>query len=135
MAPSLDRGGPPRCQAACGLFLTENVEGELSDFRSEAQPARVTACLVFDKAEKSTSERSYAPACRILESLPVVAGTSADFVELNRQRPPREAAMVYSFNPQVHAFDDLSVMETLEAQVATVETARRLPGWISPLGT
>ena len=33
--------------------------------------------------------------------------------------------MVYPFNPQVHAFDDLSVMETLEAQVATVETARR----------
>jgi hypothetical protein len=32
--------------------------------------------------------------------------------------------MVYSFNPQVHAFDDLSVMETLEAQVATVETAQ-----------
>ena len=32
--------------------------------------------------------------------------------------------MVYSFNPQVHAFDDLSVMETLEAQAATVKTAR-----------
>jgi hypothetical protein len=33
--------------------------------------------------------------------------------------------MVYSFNPQVHAFDDLSVMETLEAQVPLVESARR----------
>ena len=32
--------------------------------------------------------------------------------------------MVYSFNPQAHVFYDLSVMETLEAQAATVETVR-----------
>src|SRR5271165_4065917 len=107
------------------LFLTEDVERQLSAFRDAADPTRVAACFVFDKAEKSTSERSYTLARRILDGLPVVAGTSANFTELNRQRPPREAAMVYSFNPQVHAFDDLSVMETLEAQVTTVESTRR----------
>ena len=42
------------------LFLTEDPECELSEFRGVAPPTRVTACLVFDKAEKSTSERSYA---------------------------------------------------------------------------
>ena len=107
-----------------GLFLTEDAERELSEFRGAAQSPRVGAYLVFDKAKESTSHRSYALAHQILGGLPVVVGTSANFTELNRQRPPREAAMVYSFNPQVHAFDDLSVMETLEAQAATVETAR-----------
>ena len=106
------------------LFLTEDAERQLSAFRDAADPTRVAACLVFDKVERSTSERSYAIARRILEALPVVAGTNANFTELNRQRPPREGPMVYSFNPQVHAFDDLSVMETLEAQVPTVESTR-----------
>ena len=34
----------------------------------------------------------------------------------------------YSINPQVHAFDDLSVMETLGAQGPTVESARAIVG-------
>jgi hypothetical protein len=49
---------------------------------------------------------------------------------LNRNRPPTDALsfLSYSINPQVHAFDDLSLVETLEAQAATVESARRFAG-------
>jgi hypothetical protein len=120
----------------CWNLTTEDPERQLSEFRDAADPARVAACLVFDKAEKSTSERTYTLARRILDGLIVVAGTNANFTELNRQQPPREVPMVYSFNPQVHAFDDLSVMETLEAQVPIVESARRFcegPIHVSPI--
>jgi hypothetical protein len=34
----------------------------------------------------------------------------------------------YSLNPQVHAFDNLSLVETLEAQAATVNSARQFIG-------
>jgi D-apionolactonase len=52
-------------------------------------------------------------------------GVNAYFTELNRNRPPMEHADMacYSLNPQVHAFDNLSLVETLPAQAVTVESA------------
>src|SRR5690606_21576822 len=44
----------------------------------------------------------------------------------NRGRPPAGSAdlLCYSINPQVHAFDHRSLVETLEVQATTVESAR-----------
>lgn len=70
---------------------------------------------------------------------PVYLGTNAYFAELNRDRPRTDGmdGLCFSINPQVHAFDDASVMETLEAQAPTVTTAKQfshgLPIVISPI--
>jgi hypothetical protein len=58
------------------------------------------------------------------------AGTNANFAELNRGRPPVEALdlVTYSINPQVHGFDNSTLTENLEAQAATVESARQFAG-------
>ncbi len=60
--------------------------------------------------------------------VPFIGGTNQFFTELNRNRP--EAAgmdgIAYSINPQVHASDDLSLMENLQAQPDTVKMARKL---------
>jgi hypothetical protein len=61
----------------------------------------------------------------VVHGVQIVAGTDAYFAELNRNRPPEGFPAAYSINPQVHAFDDRSLMETLEAQSATVESARQ----------
>ncbi|WP_194775335.1 hypothetical protein [Pararhodonellum marinum] len=61
----------------------------------------------------------------------VFAGTDAFFTELNREPVDGRhvSGVSYSINPQVHAFDDLSLIETLEAQAYTVESAKQLfPG-------
>jgi hypothetical protein len=60
----------------------------------------------------------------------VGAGTNAFFTELNRNRINHEAVdhLVYSINPQVHAFDNDSLVESLYAQPATVETALSFSG-------
>lgn len=66
-------------------------------------------------------------------------GTDNSFVDLNRN--PFDFApvdfVVYSINPQVHATDDLSVLESIEGQRATVQTAMQLtngkPIHISPV--
>ncbi len=57
-------------------------------------------------------------------------GTDADFCELNVNRPSPGVAnwICYSINPETHADDNDSIMETLEAQPQTVESARQVAG-------
>jgi len=57
---------------------------------------------------------------------PIVGGANGYFVQLNRCRPPMDLldGICYSINPQVHAFDNDSLVETLQAQADTVRSAR-----------
>lgn len=76
---------------------------------------------------------SYAP------EAPIGGGTAANFTELNRNRPRLEALdfIAYSLNPQVHAFDHASLVETLAGQTATAADARAIaegrPVVVSPV--
>ena len=56
------------------------------------------------------------------------AGSRANFAELNRAVLPLDLAELveYPINPQVHAFDDLSLLETLPAQAVTARDAQRI---------
>lgn len=109
----------------CALFLNDSAEQNLLDFRGTIEPGMVDICLIFHQAEKSTTSRWFELAERDLgpHGYRIGTGTNAYFTELNRQRPPRRAIACYSLNPQVHTFDDLSLVETLEAQPVTVESA------------
>jgi D-apionolactonase len=108
----------------CALFLTDSAEQNLLDFREATRPELVDICLIFHEAEKSTAPHWFDLAERHLgaSGFRLATGTNAYFAELNRQRPPRQAVACYSINPQVHTFDDLSLLETLEAQPSTVES-------------
>jgi hypothetical protein len=59
-------------------------------------------------------------------------GTRAFFTELNRAEeflPVRDLDVVtFTINPQVHAFDNLSIVETISAQTDVVRSARALVG-------
>lgn len=60
----------------------------------------------------------------------VGGGSNAWFAELNRARLPLDELefVTYGISPQLHHFDDDSVMDTLRAQTETVRNARRLAG-------
>jgi hypothetical protein len=94
----------------------------------------VWAWLIFHKDEKSTTEPWLRLAREHLSGYDPTAkiggGTNIFFTELNRARPPVEALdlVAYSINPQVHAFDNASLVETLKAQAVTVESARQFIG-------
>lgn len=66
-------------------------------------------------------------------------GVNAYFAELNRSRPTIENADFVSFtiSPQVHAFDDASLVENLEAQAEVIKSAKKLfpekPIYVSPV--
>lgn len=95
-----------------------------------------TRILALREGEAATSAETLAAVRGMLPSrnLCVGAGSDANFCELNREQALSRCAIAdadflfWSINPQVHAFDDLSVMETLEAQAATIRSARTFAG-------
>lgn len=125
------------------VALFHTYTEELEAFASAFPKLRVDRFLVFRTGEKSTTawtlERARRALTPVYPGIPLFGGTDAFFTELNRDPPPADAhdGLVYSLNPQVHAFDDASLMETLPAQTATVENAFYLgegkPVAVSPI--
>ena len=65
----------------------------------------------------------------LFPGLPMVAGMPVGFPELNRNRPPRGLDMLaHASQAIVHAADDRSIMETLEALPHVIATARGFAG-------
>lgn len=75
----------------------------------------------------------------LFPGVPLFAGTNTDLIFLLRSRPPLELVegVCFSINPQAHAFDNASIVETLGAQGAAVQSARSanggLPVAVSPV--
>ena len=61
-------------------------------------------------------------------SIPIYAGTNSDLIFLKRNIPPLDhiEGLCFALCPQAHAFDNASLVETLEVQGKAVESARRL---------
>lgn len=112
------------------LFVTDDAESQLASAAAALKGAKLARILVFHEKETSTSERWLTLARKTLGGAPVGGGTNIYFTELNRTRPQPEWLDVacYSINPQVHAFDDQSLVENLEPQADTVKSARSFLG-------
>jgi hypothetical protein len=118
------------------LFVGEDAASELATlqraFRS-SQP-RVARWLLFARYANITPAELVASARPILNELtagaPVGGGTNLYFVHLNREHPPVDALdfVAYSLNPQVHAFDLVSLVENMTAQPSTVRSTRAISG-------
>ncbi len=123
------------------LFLTDAATEELQAFATAVERVQppIKTYLIFHKTEASTSAQWVDLARRYLTDAKIGAGTNAYFTDLNRGRPPVDALdlVCYSINPQVHAFDNSSLKETLEAQAVTVESTRQftdgLPIAVTPV--
>lgn len=114
------------------LFLREhNPLGELRQALAGAAIARVL--VVPAGAQTATADETTPPALvayvrknLALSGVPIAGGTDMHFCELNRTRPQVDAmdGLFWSINPQVHAFDDVSLLETPEAQGEQVRAAK-----------
>ncbi len=125
------------------LFLTDEGEAELLEFSNllnQFNP-RLVRCLIFHVAEKVSGERWLKLARQILGGCgaAIGGGTNADFYQLNQCRPRVENLdfVSFSINPQVHASDDFSLVETPSAIPYPIESAKRffggLPVVVSPI--
>ena len=114
----------------------ESAEDSLETFLDALAPhaSRIASITVFVRGEKVTPAETVATHIRNLRrAFPrarIGGGTDAFFAELNRDRVETSSLdyVNFSLNPQVHASDVLSIIETLEAQPATVETAASFAG-------
>jgi hypothetical protein len=94
----------------------------------------VAQVIMLHSAELTTGARWVRLAREHLPGVRILSGTDANFCELNRERaalPDLAAAvdmLTFSANPQVHAFDNSSLVETLMTFKATKETLGALAG-------
>ncbi|WP_433136206.1 hypothetical protein ACQPZ8_28720 [Actinomadura nitritigenes] len=72
------------------------------------------------------AEQALAAMAAVDQRAPFGGGSRANYAELNRAVLPLNALdfLTYGISPQVHAFDDTSVMGTLSTQPATLRGAR-----------
>lgn len=96
--------------------------------------AEIGRCLVFPAEGYATTRRV---AVRLREALigigstiVLAGGSRAYFAELNRANLPVDLLdeVCFPISPQVHAFDDDTVMENVAAQPLTMRCARELAG-------
>lgn len=120
--------------------LAAEFAGYAADLAASAfRPASIMTCPSVDR--QSTPPGSDWPPCPPLESVHAAAraafpgttlggGMASFFPELNRKRPPADAwdFVTHGLCPIVHAADDLSVVETLEAVPHILASARVIIG-------
>ena len=159
--PLSDPGYPGRLEQAAreasltgvpleiALFVTEDGEAELAGLRRELERIRpgVYRWLVYPAKELY---HGGSPTALVVgwakqqlagwdASAQFAAGTNTDLIFMLRTLPPITLIdrVTIALTPQVHAFDNASLVETLEAQAQAVETARQaavgLPVMVSPV--
>lgn len=111
------------------LLFSDNFEREFDSVKSWAKQE-----YLFDMWFLVLKEQSHAAPASWLQVLQgaelrgfelIYSGTDAQFTELNRNRPKlHQQGFVYSLNPQVHNFDNATLMENALAQGETVRSAR-----------
>jgi D-apionolactonase len=122
------------CQLELAIWLSQDAPAELENLKNalSSYRGRVARIFVFRRGEKVTSASTMQLARDSFGELGVMlgGGTDAFFTELNRERPDLSVldAVNYSLNPQVHAFDNASLIETTTVIATTLESARAFCG-------
>jgi len=123
-----------------GLHLGDKPEEELTQLSTALETTRPPVSAWFVMAanpEKLRLARQHLSG-HATDAL-IGVGEKNHFTDLNRNRPsdPNVQVASYGLNPQCHAHDDLTMIETLEIQGDTVRSARQFLGgrrlWISPI--
>jgi hypothetical protein len=120
------------------LFLGQSPKEELHGLlnRLEVIKPQVSSWLIFHLEEYSTSEKWISLARSYLlkydSQAKIGAGSNHYFVDLNRSHPPAELLdfVCYPVNPQVHAVDNTSIIETLPILTQMAENIHRFMGCV-----
>jgi len=127
------------------LFFTDEAENEAMLLLQQLKPAEkhIRSVLILDEATRLTVIRRFPLIYNLLKKycagIETGAGTDANFAELNRSDIANIHPDFVSFAicPQVHAFDNLSLVENLAAQKYAIKSCKNIfgttPVHISPV--
>lgn len=138
---------PPAELASLGLpiemaiLLAPDPKAQLEQIAALTQQLKlnVRRWMIYEESSLVTSPNAVRLARSVLGPGFFVGGTRANFAELNRSRPAAGSfdALTFSVNPQVHAFDNLSLAENCAAQRDVVRSAQAfagsMPVFVSPI--
>ena len=126
------------------MYFSEKFEDEIKDVRLNFQNQKIKVKYIFIVGKNHLPDdlifdSVFDELKTIFPEAKIGIGVNAYFAELNRNRPQSKKAEFVSFTicPQVHAFDNVSLIENLEAQKYVVESAREIfpdkPIFVSPV--
>lgn len=126
------------------LYFSEKFEHEIKELKDYKRNKKINAkyILVVDKnhlPDDLIFNAVFDELKTIFPKAKIGAGVNAYFAELNRNRPQSQNAefICFAVCPQVHAFDNATLVENLEAQKYVVQSARQLfhekPIFVSPV--
>ncbi|QMU28913.1 hypothetical protein [Adhaeribacter radiodurans] len=118
------------------LFFGEDAAQEVNQFLNfiQLQEVQLKSILLFEAASRYTTDnllQKVALAIRtVYPGVLLGGGSDANFTEFNRHPFTFTSTnfITYAINPQVHAFDDLTLIENTAAQADTVKTAQHIAG-------
>lgn len=115
------------------LTVSDEESDQLDEFIGLCQYHRlnVKRVMLFSRGRVTTSQTLIELIPHLKSSFPTAqwgVGTNFNFTELNRNRfDPQQADFVtFSYHPQVHAFDSISILENAETLQYQVESAEYL---------
>jgi hypothetical protein len=144
-ADALTGEGPVELQLGIPLEVVllagAEVERQLQSAADFVRERKLEAArwIVLDSGSPVTTEATARRARRIVGPGVLIGGTRGNFAELNRNRPPagRFDGLAFTANPQVHAFDNLTLAENGAAFGDVIRTARSFAGgapvFVSPV--
>jgi hypothetical protein len=137
LARGFDTAEKMHCALELVLFLDDHPERALQALAARLPGRAVARVIVFheDEAGRASTSARWMSLARAhlapnLPGTPLLGGTNGNFAELNRQPPDLSSidGVVYPINPQVHAFDERSLIEAIAAQQDTLTAARNFSG-------
>ena len=124
------------CPLELALFFGVEPEKEAEQFFRLYAEVRsgIKSVFLFHKEIQSTRNELIEDLAEIfrhhIPGVRIFAGTNCNFAQLNRLRPGMTLVdgLVFAIHPQEHAFDNLTLVENLQAQAYAVESAIQLAG-------
>jgi hypothetical protein len=125
-----------RCGLELALFLDDKSTHRLGALKEHLAGVHIDRVLVFASeaisplAEETTPPQLLRAARAAFSGPPIGGGTDMHFCELNRTRPAIDLLDLVSFpvTPQVHAGDELTIIENLSGQASAVRSAEAFAG-------
>ena len=133
------------CKTELAVFFDDNYKYQtdsIIEWIADRKPEISVIILLHKTAYVSPADLVKYATPLFRQEIPsarISCGTNANFAQLNSERPSEPAfdLLTYSIHPQEHASDNLTLIENLEAQKYTVESAAAFSDgkgiWVSPV--